>query len=72
MIGTVLETEDLARLFGYKQGADLARHLREQGIAFKMGRHGPVTTTEALNYALGVPLATPPSVTGSKIDPTLF
>ena len=70
MIGSVLETADLARLLGYDRPADIARRLREQGIAFKTGRDGaPFTTVEALNFSLGVPTTLQ---LDSKLDPSMF
>lgn len=54
MIGSILEHDDLLRIFRVQRMADLEKKLKAQGIRYGFGRGGLWTTTEALNSALGV------------------
>ena len=54
MSSSLLCTNDLRAITGYKNAADVARCLRRQGVKVFEGKDGPWTTIEAINSAAGV------------------
>jgi len=55
-MSTLVDTEQLKSVTGYERPGDIERCLRKNGIPFFCGKKGPVTTMDAINVALGVPL----------------
>lgn len=51
---SALAPEDLERLTGYKQQADIERWCHKNGVRFFRGKAGVWTTLEAVNAALGL------------------
>jgi hypothetical protein len=52
----LITIEQLKTLTGYTRVGDVERCLHQNGVAFLYGRHGPFTTVDALNVAMGIQL----------------
>ncbi|HET6631572.1 MAG TPA: hypothetical protein VFG73_02535 [Rhodanobacteraceae bacterium] len=53
----ILSTEDLKRATGYQRSADVERCLKAAGIRYFPGKEGPWTTSDLVNAAGGLALA---------------
>lgn len=56
MSNSIVDTEQLKSVLGYERPGDIERCLTKNGVRYICGKNGPVTTTDAINAALGVTL----------------
>jgi hypothetical protein len=61
MTTALISTEQLKTVTGYDRPGDIERCLRAAGVRFFYGKGGRIiTTTDAINAALGIQSQTPP------------
>jgi hypothetical protein len=68
-VNAILSTDDLKAATGYDRAGDIERCLRTAGIRFFYGKGGRiVTTTDAVNAALGIQSQSPPASQEFEFD----